>query len=448
MKTTCEKTKTSVKFSVEFDQKDFEPARLKALERLARGVKIPGFRNGKAPANVVEQHVDANRLAETTLDILIRTTIPKIYTEEKLNPISVPHVDIKKFVPGEMAEVEISSDIMPEVKLGDYKKLKADYHERKIEDADVEDVLNRIAQNTAESKVVKRAAKEGDDVIIDFCGKKDGVAFDGGTAKDYRLRLGSKMFIPGFEEGVAGHEVGDKFNLNLTFPKEYGVKDLAGQKVVFEVLLKQVSEVVVPAIDDELAQKIGAFETIEALRKDIREHLEAQANHDSVERYKDDIFKEIVESSKTEVPESILEENIKGIKSDLTRNLKTRGLTHEEYLKQNKKTNDEWEADVKEAATMRVKSSIVANVLADELKVEITDEEVEKQVKEMGAAYRKNPEAVKQLNDPQTQNEIRSRMRINRMLDKLVEINKPNAKVVAWEGDEKKPAKKAAKKSK
>ena len=106
-----------------------------------------------------------------------------------------------------MAEVEISSDIMPEVKLGDYKKLKAEYHERKIEDADVEDVLNRIAQNTAESKVVKRAAKEGDDVIIDFCGKKDGVAFDGGTAKDYRLRLGSKMFIPGFEEGVAGHEV-------------------------------------------------------------------------------------------------------------------------------------------------------------------------------------------------------------------------------------------------
>ena len=205
MKFTTNKKKTSVEFDVEFTSKDFEPARLKALARLARNLKIPGFRNGKAPANVVEQHVNPNELAMQTLDIMVREAIPKIYTEAKLQPISAPNVDIKKFVPGETAEVTISSDIMPDVKLADYTKLKAKYEKPEVSAKDVDDVLNRIAESYAESKVVKRAAKLTDEVIIDFVGKKDGVAFDGGSAKDFKLRLGSGQFIPGFEEVIVGH---------------------------------------------------------------------------------------------------------------------------------------------------------------------------------------------------------------------------------------------------
>ena len=241
MKSTCKKLSTSVEFSVEFDKNDFEPARLKALERLARDIKVPGFRNGKAPANVVEQHVNPNDLASQTLDIVVRTAIPKLFDKEKLIPVSVPHVDIQKYVPGEMAELTIKADILPEVKLGDYEKVKVVYDAPNVTDADVEDVLNRIAESYAEPKVVKRAAKLGDEVIIDFTGKKDGKAFEGGSAKDHHLRLGSGQFIPGFEDGIVGHEVGDKFDLPITFPKDYAAEELAGAKTVFEILLKQVS---------------------------------------------------------------------------------------------------------------------------------------------------------------------------------------------------------------
>ena len=285
MKSTCKKLSTSVEFTVEFDSKDFEPARLKALERLARNIKVPGFRNGKAPANVVEQHVDPNDLASQTLDIMVRQAIPKLYEAEGLAPISIPHVDVMKYVPGEMAELTITSDIMPEVKLGDYENVKVVYDEPEVTDDDVEDVLHRIAESYAEPKVVKRAAKKGDEVIIDFKGKKDGKAFDGGSAKDYHLRLGSGQFIPGFEDGIIGHEVGDKFDLDITFPEDYASKELAGAKTVFEILVKQVSEVIVPEIDDELAKKSGAFATLEELRKDIMANLKSRATYEADEKY-------------------------------------------------------------------------------------------------------------------------------------------------------------------
>ena len=448
MKSSCEKSNTSVKFSVKFDQKDFEPARKKALERLARDIKISGFRNGKAPANVVEKHVDPNQLATTTLDILVRQTIPKLYTDAELQPISSPHVDIQKFVPGEMAEITIESDILPEVKLGDYKNLKVNYYERKINDDDVEDVLKRIADNFAETKVTKRAAQLGDDVMIDFCGKKDGVAFDGGTAKDYTLRLGSGRFIPGFEEGIVGHEVGDKFDLDITFPEDYGSKELAGQAVVFEILVKQISEVIVPAFDDELAKKTGAFKTIDELKDDIRQNLASQTQRNSDERFKDDLVRALVESSKTEAPKTLVQENLENMKADFKRNLTARGMSLDEYLESQGKAMEDWEDELRERAEQRVISSIIVQKLADELHISIGEEELARRVAEMQSVYKKSPEASAQLADPQVIENIRNRMRIDGALDKLAELNRDHAKVVEDKPEvvEKKADKKAAKK--
>ena len=455
MKSTKNVLSTSIEFTVELDSNDLEPARLKALERLARDIKIPGFRNGKAPANVVEQHVNPNDLANTTLDLAVRRVIPKLFSDAKVSPVSIPHVDIKKYVPGEMAELTISADIMPEVKLGKYDNLKAPREERVVDEQDIEDVLERIADSYAEPSVVKRAAKNGDEVIIDFVGKKDGKAFDGGSAKDHHLRLGSGQFIPGFEDGIIGHEVGDKFDLNITFPKEYGVSELAGQPVVFEILVKQVSEVKKPKIDDELAKKSGAFATLKELREDIQKNLKIQADRDAVEKYKDDLLIELVENSKTEAPKTLVDEQVEHIKEDMERNLKTRGITIEDYLKMNKQTEAEWLEEIRKAAERRVISSIIVQKLADELKVEVSEEEVEKQAAEMRAVYRNDENAVKQLSDPRVISSIHNRMRVNRTMDMLVELNREHAKVIkvpAFTKPEpkgtKKPAKKAAKKSK
>ncbi len=424
MKFTTNKKKTSVEFDVEFTSKDFEPARLKALARLARNLKIPGFRNGKAPANVVEQHVNPNELAMQTLDIMVREAIPKIYTEAKLQPISAPNVDIKKFVPGETAEVTISSDIMPDVKLADYTKLKAKYEKPEVGAKDVDDVLNRIAESYAESKVVKRAAKLTDEVIIDFVGKKDGVAFDGGSAKDFKLRLGSGQFIPGFEEGIVGHESGDKFDLNLKFPKEYHSKELAGAAVVFEVLVKQVNEMATPKIDDELAKKTGAFPTLKELKADIKKNLEAQAEQRAEESYQDALLNELVQGSKTEAPEALVKEQAEHIKGDLLQNLKARGSNLEEYLAQTKQTEEQWEKNITENAANRVIGHIVIAKLGEELDIKVTDEELNKQVAEMQAVYAKSPEALKELQTPEAVASIRNRMRIEKTMKKLADLNR------------------------
>lgn len=439
MKSTCKKLSTSVVFTVEFDKNDFEPARLKALERLARNIKVPGFRNGKAPANVIEQHVDPNDLASQTIDIMVRQAIPKIYDEEGLAPISIPHVDVLKYVPGEMAEITITSDIMPEVKLGDYENVKVVYDEPEVTDKDVEDVLQRIADSYAEPVVVKRAAKKGDEVIIDFKGKKDGKAFDGGTAKDYHLRLGSGQFIPGFEDGIIGHEVGDKFDLDITFPKDYASAELAGADTVFEILVKQVSEVKTPAIDDELAKKSGAFETLKELREDIMKNLKSRAAYEADEKFKDTLLNEIISNSKTEAPETLVQEQFESMKEDAFRNLRSHGLEMEQYLEQTKQKVEDWENNLREAARKRVIGSIVVQKLADVLGIEVSEEEAAQQVVEMRAVYKNDKDALKQLEKPEVATSIRNRMRVDKTMNKLVEINKPHAK---------KPAKKADKKAK
>ncbi len=449
MKSTKTIKSTSIEFEVSFDQNDFEPARLKALERLARNIKVPGFRNGKAPANVVEQHVDPNELASTTLDILVRQAIPKLFDGSGVTPVSIPRVDIKKFIPGEMAELIVAADILPEVKLGDYKKLKGHYDKPAVSEDDVDDVLKRIADSYAEGKVVKRKAKSGDEVIIDFVGKKDGVAFDGGSAKDFRLRLGSGAFIPGFEDGIVGHESGDKFDLNLTFPKDYGNADLAGAKTVFEVLVKQVNEIITPAIDDELAKKSGAFESLKDLRADIKKNLLAQAEHNADEHFKDDLLTALVDSSKTEAPASLVEEQADHIKEDLGRNLQTRGQKMEDFLAARGQSQEEWEAEVKKTAERRVMSSIIVQKLSDELKIEVSDQEIEQQVAEMLAVYKNDPKAVEQLSSPEARNSIANRIRINKTMDKLAELNRPHAtasKKAAKKPAAKKPATKKAKK--
>jgi len=423
MKFTTNKQKSSVSFDVEFVSADFEPARLKALSRLARNVKIPGFRNGKAPASKVESHVDPNELAMTTLDILVREAIPKIYEEAKVQPLSAPHVDIKKFVPGEMAEVTITSDIMPEVKLPDYKKLKAKYVAPKVSDKDVDDVLGRIAESFAEGKAVKRAAKMGDEVIIDFKGMKDGKAFEGGTAKDFKLKLGSGQFIPGFEEGVVSHEPGDKFDLKLKFPKDYHAKELAGADTVFEVLLKQVNEITIPAIDDELAKKTGAFPTLKELRADIKQNLEAQGLENADREFKDAMLDELVKGSKTVAPEALVNEQAEAIKNDMLRNINARGGKLEQYLEQVKQTEEEWLKEIHDAAEQRVIGHLVVAKLGDELKIEVTEEEILDNLDHLREMYKKDAHALKELDSEQTSIAIRNRLRINKTMEKLAQLN-------------------------
>ena len=424
MKTKVKKISDSrIEITVTLDSKDLKSAREKAVEKLAKEIKVEGFRKGKVPAKVAEKFIPENDLNAETIDLAVRATVIEAFQKESKSPLALPNVNVTKYVPGESAEYTATADIIPEIKLCDYKKLGVKKPETKVTAKDVNGVLDNLANSFAEKKVVKRAAKLDDEVVIDFVGKKDGEPFRGGSAKDYKLVLGSKAFIPGFEEGIVGHEVGDKFDLKLTFPKDYGVTDLAGAKTVFEVLLKQVNEVTKAPIDDEMAKKCGPFKTLQELKDDIKKNLTAQNEHRVNEKYKDELVQALIKKSTVPAPEILIDDQMRIIKDDITRNAAAQGMSFEEFLKANNDTLENWEKDARKVAEVRVKGSLALQTLAVENKITASDEEVAAKIAELKDVYKKSPEALKSLKDPNVKMDIKNRLIIEKTLDFLVKAN-------------------------
>ena len=424
MKTTTKKlSDTKIEIKVTLDKEDLAIARKKAIASLSKEVKVEGFRKGKVPAEVAERAIDPNDLSSATLDIAVRTTVPSAFETEEKQPLVIPNVNVTKYVPDEMVEYTATADILPEIKLGDYKNLKVKKLENKVKKEDIDDILNNIQSAYAEKKAAKKKAELTDEVIIDFTGKKDGVAFKGGAAKDYPLTLGSHSFIPGFEEGIVGHEPGDSFTLELTFPKEYGEKSLAGQKTTFDVLLKQVNQIIKPELNDELAAKCGPFKTLDDLKKDIEKNLTMQNEQKISEQFKDELVAELVKKSKVSAPEILISDQLRLIKDDISRNAASRGMSLEDAVKSSGQTMEEWEKEAKEVAEARVKASLVLQILANTEKITTSDEEVSAKLAELREVYKKSAEALKNLKDPRVKNDIRNRMTIDKTLDFLVKAN-------------------------
>ena len=424
MKTKLKKLSDSrVELTVTLDAKDLKPAKEKALEKLAKELKVEGFRKGKVPAEVAKKFIPENDLSAETVDFAVRTTVVPAFNEVEKSPLVMPSVNVTKFVPDEVVEYTATADIIPEVKLGDYKKLGVKKTEVKVTEKEVSEILDNIATSFGEKKVVKRAAKMGDEVVMDFVGKKDGKEFKGGSAKDYKLTLGSKTFIPGFEEGIVGHASGDKFDLPLTFPKDYGVKDLAGAKTVFEVLVKQVNEIVKPKVDDKLAEKCGPFKTVTELKADIKKNLKAQNEHKLNEKYKDDLVNALVKKSKIPAPEILIDDQMRMIRDDMTRNAAAQGLSFEDFLDANGETLENWEKEARKIAEQRVKASLALQNVALAEKITVSDDEVGAKIAELKDVYKKSPDALKQLKDPNVKMDIKNRMTIEKTLDYLVKAN-------------------------
>jgi trigger factor len=424
MKVTTKKlSDTSVEIKVVLDKKDLKEAEEKAIARLVKDVKIEGFRKGKAPLDVAKKNINPNDLASVSLDIAVRTSVPKAFEESKSAPLMIPNVEVTKFVPGETVEYTAKADILPEVKLGDYKKLGVKKEVVKATEKDVKEILENIQNAYAEKKVAKKKAEMGDEVVIDFEGSLDGVKFEGGAAKNFKLGLGSHQFIPGFEEGIVGHEAGDRFDLELTFPKDYHADNLAGKKTVFNVLVKQVNESIKPALDDELAKKCGPFKTIDELKADIKKNIELQNAAKADEKFKDDLVNTLVEKSKVSAPEIMVKDQLRIIRQDIEANAARQGLHFEDYLKQTGQTEEDWEKMAREIAEKRVKASLCLQILARDEKIEAEDEIVDAKINELREVYKKSKEALKNLKDPNVRQDIKNRLTIEKTLNFLVEVN-------------------------
>ena len=413
-----------VELTISLGAEELKAAEQVALTKLAKEVKIEGFRKGKAPLEMVAAQVDTNLLNQETLENALSKSVAEAFLKEKVQAINRPEVDVKKFVPGTELEFTATTEIMPKVELGDYKKLGVKKEAIKVSKKEVKETIERILKNFAEKKKVEREAKNGDEVIIDFLGKKDGVAFDGGKAEKFPLELGSKSFIPGFEEGLVGKKAGDELSLDLEFPKDYHAKDLAGAKVIFEVKIHEVRENVEPEINEEFLSKLGDFKTKEEFEKQIEEDLKTQKQAEADEKFKDELVKKLAEVSKVPVPEILLEDQKHSIEIDMQQNLMYSGLSLEDYLERMGKTREEWlEKDVKEAAEMRVKSGLALAELSKVEKVESSIEELDARIAQLKEQYGNSKEVQKQLSSDDVRRNLANQILTEKTIDLLVKFN-------------------------
>jgi len=426
MKTTVKKlSDTNVCLTITLGADELNAAEQVALTKMARDLKVPGFRKGKVPISVAAKHVNPMALQEQVLDNALSKAVAEAFMNEKLQALERPSVEVKKFVPNQEVEFTAEATVVPPVKLGDYKKLKAKPQAVKVEAKDVDEIIERMQQNFVDKAEVKRAAQEGDEAIIDFVGKKDGVAFDGGSAKDFALKLGGSQFIPGFEEGVVGHKAGETFDLDLEFPKDYHAENLAGAKVVFSVTLHKVNELKLPELNDEFAAKCGPFTDVKELKADIKREITAQKEREAKEKLKDELVAELADSSKVALPELLIDDQLRSIEQDLMQNLSYRGLTTDSYLKaQGFKDKADWQKkEARPAAEKRVKAGLVLAELSKELGVEVSREELDAQISTFKQQYGKDAKLAARFDDPNVHRDIANRMITDKTIDKLVELN-------------------------
>ena len=419
-------TDTKVELTITLGAKELEAAEQVALKKLSRDLKVPGFRKGHVPLAVAQKNIDPNALQEQTLENALSKAVAESFLGEKLQALERPAVEVKKFVPAQELEFTAEAEVVPPVKLGDYKKLKSKWEEAKVTAADVDEIIQRMQENFVERKAVKREAKRGDEVIIDFTGKKDDVAFEGGSAKDYALQLGDGQFIPGFEDGIVGHKAGETFSLDLTFPKDYHAKDMAGQKVVFDVTLRTVNELTLPEVNDEFAAKCGPFSDVKELKSDIKREIAAQKEREATEKLKDALVSELTEISKVALPELLIEDQMRSIEQDMMQNLMYRSVTLESYLETQKFTDrDDWlKREVRPAAEKRVKAGLILAELSKVLEIDISRDELAAQIEQMKLQYgAKDAKVAKQLENPDVHRDIANRMITDKTVEKLVELH-------------------------
>lgn len=427
MKTTIKNiSDTKVELTVIIDAGELSIAEQVATVKLTRDVKVSGFRKGKTPVSIAKKNIDPNVLQEQTIENALNNAIATAFVKEKIQVLDRPMVSIRKFVPNEILEFTAEVEILPNIKLGDYKKLKITDEKISVSEKDVDEIIERIRRSLIQKKEVKKVAKIKDEVLIDFVGKKDGVVFEGGSSKDFNLELGSGQFIPGFEEGIVGHKESDIFDLDLTFPDDYNSDEMKGKKVTFSVTLKKVYELTLPEIDDSLAQKAGPFKTLKELKTDIKTELKKQKERELAEKTKEDLVNQLVEKSHVPMPEILINDQIESIEKDFTNNLMYQGLSLDQYLKSNGfESKQVWiDKEIKLIAEKRVKSGLVLAELSKIEKIEATTEELDNRVEMFKQQYTNNAEALKQFDNPEVRRDIANRLLTEKTVEKLLELNK------------------------
>jgi len=415
------KSDTEVTLAISATAADLSSIKQHVLKRLASDVKMQGFRKGTAPLALVEKNIDQNLLQTEFLDEAMTHLYSTAAQEEKLRPVTRPDVQIKKFVPFTELEFEVTTSVVGEVKLPNYKTIKVEKPKISVVAKDVDEVVKSLQTRMAERKEVERAAKNGDQVVIDFAGKDDkGEPVSGAEGKDYPLVLGSNAFIPGFEDNLVGLKPGEQKTFTVTFPKDYGVAALASKDVTFAVTVKTVSEMIEAKVDDEFASKVGPFKTVAELKADIKKQLTAEREAEANKTQQSELVQKIADKTTVALPEALIDQQVVYNIDETRRNLTYRGQTYEEFLKAEGLSEEEYKTTIlRPQAEQQLKTSIMLSEIAEKEKLSVTPEELEIRIQLLKGQYAQDQLMQAELDKPENRQDIASRMLTEKVLELL-----------------------------
>ena len=449
---SCEKIeKSQVVLTIEVGAPEFEAAIEKAYQKMRKKINVPGFRPGKAPRKIIEGMYGAEVFFEEAINNAFPEAYESAVKEQELRVVGYPEVEMVGECTKDGFTFKATVPVYPEVTLGQYKGLSAPKDEVKVTAADVDERLKQLSDRNTRLVSVDREAKEGDTAVIDFEGFKDGVPFEGGKAENHALELGSHSFVPGFEEGVVGLKPGDEKDIDVTFPEDYHA-DLAGKAVVFKVKVHEVKEKEVPALDDEFAKDVSEFDTLKDLKADLKKKITEERQKAADRAFEDALMEQVGAGITADIPDAMIENQARQFLDNFKMQIAQQGIPYDQYMKMTGMEESKLLEDAKEPATRQVRLDLALAAIIEAEKIEVTDEDVEAEMKKMAEQYNMELETVKKyLQADQVKDQLLTQKAIAIVVDSATAV-KPEKKTTKKKADdaaegEEKPAKKTTRKT-
>lgn len=383
---------------IEISAKDFEAAIEKAYLKARKNIAMPGFRKGKAPRKLIEKEYGEQVFFEDAVNLLYAPVVNGAVEESGLELVTRPEVEVTEISKENGVKLKATCITKPEVEVKDYKGIEVEKVVNPVTDEDINKQLDALREkNVTVETVDDRAAENGDDVVIDFEGFKDDVAFEGGKAEDFTLSLGSGQFIPGFEDQIVGHNAGEDFDINVTFPDEYQVKELAGAPAVFKIKLKSISKKVIPELDDDMVKDSTEFNTVDEYKADVKKKLEEANEKHADSEVEAKIFDKVIENMTAEIPQVMFDNRVNEMISELEQRLAPQGISLDLYMQYTGQTIDTVKKAYAEQAEKQVKLRLALEKIAKLENIEVTEDELKAEFDKLAEAYKLDVDQIKQF---------------------------------------------------
>ena len=387
-----------VKLTVEVPAEEFEKAVTRAYNKNKKSISVPGFRKGHVPQKIVEKMYGTGVFYEDAANDAINSTYPKESEETGLEFVSRPEFEVEQIEQGKEFVYTATVAVRPEVTLGEYKGIEVKQRLVEVADSEIEEELKKEQEkNSRLVDVDDRAVEDGDTITLDYAGTVDGVAFDGGTAKDATLVIGSNTFIPGFEEQLIGLQAGDEKDVNVTFPEEYHAKDLAGKAAVFACKVNKIQKKELPELNDEFAQDVSEFDTLDEYKKDIKERLFEQKSSQAKTEKENEAVDKLIEASEMDIPEAMIEAQANQMFQNFAQQLQSQGIPMDMYLQYQGSDSGKMLEQMKPQAKKQIQTRLVLEEVAKAADIQITDEKVEEEIGRMAAQYQMEADKLKDV---------------------------------------------------